>query len=587
MSETSTAPKATPSQSANERGRIGAIARIAAGSLLALLALSWAPVAGIDDDVVTLSALLLVVLHWFLPPLTTSLVALGAFHLVYLSNQEKLRINGDGILWQDLVHVVPNVPFNLGAVLQYADARAIASVLLILCAISSIGLIEKRLHRSSKRVTAAFTLLIALIYAPGAQAYAARVFEDLAEFRKNGKAFAGNLHTSSIARFIHSASFPDPTLATDGTPASLFTQLAASLPERLKANVPNTPPDIFLVLNESQFDPMSLDLCSGRPDCRMEMYGPDTRLLQGGPLRVHTLGWGTWNAEFSLMTGVPYFWFGENGFYSPYTVSPRVNLALPKHLRTLGYDTMVIYPVQKGMINAAATYAQYGVQQFLGAEALELPFDWCETTDDLMYKKALERHRSAIAGNTRPVFLIVLTIFNHGPHGERCMSADLASRMTATDKSHSSALKVEDYIHRSGQVDKAAMAFAQRALQSSRPTIVAFVGDHQPGFEGQFAAYRRKPHREMSPSDAYFFTSYRILSNYRTKGEHGTSASDRELDISFFPSTLLELADLPEDSLFRANRQLRQLCSDRLDLCKNQSLLASYRQHLLDIGFFR
>ena len=64
----------------------------------------------------------------------------------------------------------------------------------------------------------------------------------------------------------------------------------------------------------------------------------------GGPLRVHTLGWGTWNAEFTLMTGVPHTWFSGGGFYSPYTVAPRIEMALGRHLTALGYRTIGILP---------------------------------------------------------------------------------------------------------------------------------------------------------------------------------------------------------------------------------------------------
>lgn len=587
MTELPETSMASDVQDVGTVSRIGTFARALGGGILALLVLSWAPAAGVDADLVALVAVMLAVLQWLLPPLTTTVLLLGTCHLVNSANLEKLRINGDGLLWQDIVHVLPNIPFNLGAVLQYVDLRSFATGLLVCCALIWFAIIETRLRLASGRLAAAVTLVVAVLYMPSAHAYATRVLGDLAEFRKSGKAFAGNLYTSSLARFIHSAGLPEPKLGTNGTPASMFAERAAGLARGPARDTPSSAPDIFLVLNESQFDPMSLELCAGRTDCQLAMYKPDAHLLQGGPLRVHTHGWGTWNAEFSLMTGVPYFWFGESGFYSPYTVSPRVHLALPKHLQSLGYHTMAIYPVQKGMINAAAAYGQYGIQQFFGAEALQLPFDWCDTTDDLMYEKALEQHRALVSASSKPVFTVILTIFNHGPHGERCISPEVTSRLKHLGESRASVFKIEDYIHRSATVDRAAIAFTQRALQSPRPTLIAFVGDHQPGFEGKYSDFTHRPHRDMPTSEAYFFTQYRFLANYGMHTGHRTTAEGRELDVSFIPSTLLELAGLPEDSLFRANRQLRQICQGRLDLCGDENLLASYRQHLLDIAFFR
>jgi hypothetical protein len=103
----------------------------------------------------------------------------------------------------------------------------------------------------------------------------------------------------------------------------------------------------------------------------MPLYETHRQSTARGPLKVHTHGWGTWNAEFTLMTGIPYFWFGETGFYSAYTTAPRMRMALARHLSALGYRTIGIYPTQKGMLGCV-NYLGRSTTTILAGEAR-----WC------------------------------------------------------------------------------------------------------------------------------------------------------------------------------------------------------------------
>ena len=548
-----------------------------------LLALSWAIPAGVNEVIVALAGVFIALTHWFLPPLTSCVLLLASGQIISLANAEKIRDTGDAILWQDIAFAVPNLFGNLGTLLQYVGFSGLLIGALGVCLVVLIGMMEKRYLKRSLRIGTGFSVVVLLLYLPVANEHFVAVTTDLQQFRQSAKGFAGNLQTHSLARFLHSTTLEPAEFKSTGSDPALFTELAA----RLKNAAPTAPvgsmPDIFVILNESQFNPSQIAECHPPEDCRMSLYEANSHSVLGGPLKVHTHGWGTWNAEFTLMTGVPYFWFGETGFYSAYTTAPRIQQALARHLASLGYRTIGIYPTQKGMLNAARAYRQYGVQEFHGAEDLKLSFDWCEIPDRLMYGKLLEKYRAARSADKRPIFMVMLTVFNHGPHGQGCMDPQLAN--ADGNGATPQVTKLKDYLHRSKAADAAATEFRDEILAQLQPSLLLFAGDHQPSFEGLASHYPRRMHRPMPPADALLFTNYQFFANYESAVVPGNRLPSRELDISFLASTLLELAMLPRGPLFQPNIQLRDLCDGRLDSCPT-SIIDSYKSHLKEVRFY-
>jgi hypothetical protein len=236
------------------------------------------------------------------------------------------------------------------------------------------------------------------------------------------------------------------------------------------------------------------------------------------------------------------------------------------------------------MLNAARAYRNYGIQEFYGAEDLDLSLDWCKIPDQLMYEKLLARYRAAREEDNRPIFMVMLTVFNHGPHGAGCMDPDLA-RSIGKDANPQRA-KLEDYLHRSRASNLASTAFRDITLALPQPVLLLFAGDHQPSFEGLAASYPRQMHRQMPARDALLFTNYQFLANYDASPAVDHRGQPREMDISFLASTLLELAMLPLGPLFEPNLKLRDLCGGRLDSC-SPAVIESYKANLNQTGFYK
>jgi hypothetical protein len=548
---------------------------------LTLITLSWNVWWHVDEVVVDFVGVFVGLTHWFSPPLTTSLFLLGVGHLISLANAEKLRDTGDVVLWQDIVYAVPNLFENLGTFGQYVGEKNLFFGSILFGVLVIVLLVERRNILRTLRIGIGFSTILILLYLPGLINYYHTVAADIQLFQTRNSSFPGRLNTSSLARLIYSATLPPPEFQAGSASSDLFLASAPILNSLVGRDQSHTPPDIFVVLNESQFDPRQLTACNNRRDCSLSMYSDKQQTMLRGPLHVHTHGWGTWNAEFTLMTGVPYYWFGDQGFYSPYTAAPRISMALGRHLSSLGYRTIGIYPTQKGMLNAAQAYRHYGIQEFFGAEDLGLSLDWCKVPDQLMYDKLIERYRFTRTEDNRPIFMVMLTVFNHGPHGHGCMDTNL--RQALGDGATDTEIKLEDYLSRSSAADSALASFIKTMLDQPSRILLLFAGDHQPSFEGLASNYLREMHRPMSSSEALMFTNYEFLSNYETGA---TPQRIRELDISFLASSLLDLANLPLGTLFESNLKLRELCNGRLDTCPS-GIVESYKANLAQIGFYK
>lgn len=551
------------------------------GAPLALL--SVLALAGVDDDALAVTAVLGALLHWFWRPLATTVLALAMVVAIFAANGFKKTYTGESIIWQDLRYVLPDITDNLGTVIQYVSVHRVVVGLALLVAAAALIRLDARIALRSRRLGLTFSLVLLILYGPQAWEHGQQVAADLIAAQRSVSGFSGHHLRSSIARFIGSLSLETAELKFEPVGSSHFAARLPSPPRPLPAaSAPQHRPDIVAVFQESQFHPGQLTDCEGRQDCALQMFerGPYSRQL--GPLHVHTVGWGTWNAEFAFMTGTPHTWYTGSGQYSPYTAAPRVQKALGHHLNALGYRTIVVYPTQKGMLNALNAYRSYGVQEFYGAEDLNLSLDWCELSDQTMYDTLERTYRRAREADDRPLFILMLTIFNHGPHGERCAAARNTVRLgdsadTATAK------KLTDYLERSREADAASAAFRNKMLASGRSMVFLVAGDHQPSFDGLTRKFPRRPHRPMTEEQALYFTNYQIFSNLGAP----PPTAHRELDIMFLSSTMLETAGVPRGPLFSANAALRDLCQGRLDQCPHGPLLDSYRQYLSETGFYR
>jgi phosphoglycerol transferase MdoB-like AlkP superfamily enzyme len=293
-------------------------------------------------------------------------------------------------------------------------------------------------------------------------------------------------------------------------------------------------------------------------------------------LRVHTFGGGTWVSEFAALTGMPHDIFGPGGMYAPFVLAPHVRDALPWLLRRLGYTTIAVYPTVGSFLNGSNAYQDYGFDHLY--DATELHLDEWEESDAQMFAAA-ERAYALAKRPGHPLFLMVLTVNQHGPHDDEDRPQLPAPYRNGVVRglAPAAALNFDTYLSRLHDSDVAMRGLEHAFLDRPQPTILLHFGDHQPSFGGLLRGLPRTLSPALQPYRDEL-TYYMLKSNYPVP----PLPAYPMLDIAFLPTMVLQAAGLPPDPYFSAATTLRDRCNGRFDDCPVPGLLASYEAWVIE-----
>jgi phosphoglycerol transferase MdoB-like AlkP superfamily enzyme len=357
-----------------------------------------------------------------------------------------------------------------------------------------------------------------------------------------------------------------PAMASDAAAEQQWGSTAAGEPGTTHPPYP----DIVQVLEESTFDPSIYTACTA-PECSsVQMFQVDGRTRGTGVLRTHTFGGGTWVSEFATLTGMPQDIFGPGGMYAPYVLAPHVRDALAMQLRRLGYLTIAIYPTEGSFINGRNAYKSYGFDHLY--DVTELGLDEWEETDKQMFDAA-KRVYDKVKKPGQPVFVMILTINQHGPHNDLPLDKLPPPFNGGKLQGLSAAAEINfsAYLSRLHDSDQAMLGLEHDFLDREQPTVLMHFGDHQPSFEGMIRGMSRTLPPALHPYRDYL-TYYMLKSNFAG----APLPSYPMLDIAFLPSMVLQAAGLPKDPYFSALTVLRTRCNGLYDDCTVLGRVDSY-----------
>jgi hypothetical protein len=338
------------------------------------------------------------------------------------------------------------------------------------------------------------------------------------------------------------------------------------------------PADIVVFLQESQFNPAAIAGCPATL-CALDAFRAREETIARGPLQVHTFGGGTWKSEFAFETGVPHTAFGPAGDFAPFNIAPGTHRSFARSLKAAGYRTAALYPTRGGMMNGRAAYAAYGFDEFYDASDLGLSGAY-DTPDALVHaaaRKVLARERN----RDQPVFLFVLTIFNHAEHGVRMerVPAGLVAEASRAFGSSNEAQSVADYVWRTREFERELSLTRSAVLGAHRPAVFAWFGDHQPPFANAVTLRQRMQSlpTESGTVPARYQTWYEVTSN---KPHPVEEQAPRALDIVFLPGLLAQAAGASLDDWLAANVSAREQCGGLLEACRAPAVREAYLSYL-------
>lgn len=387
--------------------------------------------------------------------------------------------------------------------------------------------------------------------------------------------FVGEIMVDRPALAFFATASMEPRWGVEATDTTAFRHDSLRL---LSAGAKPRPADIVVFLQESQFNPATIAGCPATL-CDLDAFGAGSSTIAHGPLQVHVFGGKTWLSEFAFETGVPHDSFGPAGEFVPFSVAPHVHRSFVRSLKAAGYRTVALYPTSGGLMNGRIAYAGYGFDAFLDASDLGLPGDW--SAPDALVHEATRRVLALERKRDQPVFLFVLTIFNHAEHGIRMerVPAELIAEASRSFASADEARSIADYVWRSRAFERELGLTRVAVLGTQRPAVLAWFGDHQPPFANAITLRERMQSllTETGTVPARYQTWYEVSSN---RPKRASAEAPRALDLVFLPGLLAQAAGAPIDDWLAANILARTQCVGLLEACRMPGVREAYLSYL-------
>jgi phosphoglycerol transferase MdoB-like AlkP superfamily enzyme len=318
-------------------------------------------------------------------------------------------------------------------------------------------------------------------------------------------------------------------------------------------------PDIIVIQHESIFDPRVFGL---PVEPTVEAFLSPKNGLHG-TLNVDIFGGGSWQSEFSLLTGLSSASFGSNAYFLFKRGVGRFHNSLPNSLTALGYRTMLTSSCRRSFLNYDEFYRSIGINERIFTDDFRPPFDVgrfeATYSDALFLEAALGVHMKRIAGDAAPRFLYALTNFNHGPHNRKLVTPGLFESERAFA---AASLPDANYAEYYARLAETAATWSRLKSELAdrfpgRPMLIVHYGDHQP------VMARRIEAKIKLPTDARRqFRTFYAMETLNDSFDRMIPGRGPDLDIAFLGTVALQQAGLPLDEIFATRASLLKQCGE-------------------------
>lgn len=325
---------------------------------------------------------------------------------------------------------------------------------------------------------------------------------------------------------------PAPTQAPDPAEA-----LPAQPDEPEHSDTPNI---LFLQL-ESFFDPTSI-VGSTFTDDPLPNY---RRLMQeytSGYLYVPSVGAGTANTEFEVITGMNLDFFGPGEY--PYktilleTTCESIGYVLKNH----GYGTHAIHNNDGTFYGRHLVFPNLGFDSFTSIEYMNnierTPLNWAK--DEVL----IEEITKALDSTEEPDFVYTISVQGHGSYPSEPVLDDPAIGLTLPEHLSDLYYPLLYYTNQIHEMDTFVAGLIAALESRDEDTVLVMYGDHLPGF---------KLTEEDLGGTSLFATQYIVWSSFDMEAEH------RDLEAYQLYSYVLDRLDI-HDGIINGFHQTQKDC---------------------------
>ena len=335
--------------------------------------------------------------------------------------------------------------------------------------------------------------------------------------------------------------------------ADVSLPLLAAAPSRTAAR-----PDIIVIQHESVFDPRLFGL-PVEPGVAAFLAPPKNLC---GRLNVDIYGGGSWQTEFSLLTGLSSASFGADAYFILTKGIGRFHHTLPTTLTAQGYETLLTSSCRRDFLNYDAFYRSVGVNESRFSDDFFGPRDIKQFeqryADAEFLPLAFDTLKDRMAASTQPQFMMTLTNFNHGPHTRQ-------AALPVTGNSHRdfaySTLPDAQYAEYYARLAETATTWERLKRElveqfPDRPMLIVHYGDHQPVMTRRIALELK-----LDDDERRQFRTFYAIEGLNFEIDRAACSPGPVLDVALLGTVAMQAAGLSLDAISVTRASLMEDCS--------------------------
>ncbi len=283
-----------------------------------------------------------------------------------------------------------------------------------------------------------------------------------------------------------------------------------------KESTPKVLPNIIMVQLESFFDVSHLHdvVYDENP---IPTFTSIRDKFSSGFLTVPSVGAGTANTEFEVLSGMSLDFFGMGEYPYKTILKEEACETVVRDLAELGYTGTAVHNNMGSFYDRHLVFAQLGFDNFVPIEYMQgveyNPIGWAK---DKVLTKEILKALDASAGQD---FIFTITVQGHGKYQRGVDSVDMESLGVDWEDEEADDAALAYYMSQLSETDQFIADLTSALSRRAEPTVVVFYGDHLPSFSiGS---------DELENGDV-FQTEYVIWSNYSLP-EHDEDLSAYQL----------------------------------------------------------
>ncbi|MGH6816436.1 MAG: sulfatase-like hydrolase/transferase [Hyphomicrobiaceae bacterium] len=296
-------------------------------------------------------------------------------------------------------------------------------------------------------------------------------------------------------------------------------------------------------------------------------------------LRVETYGGASWLTEFSLLTGLSTYSFGNMRLFAQSTMAGKVRDTLPQALARCGYRNVMFYPMIRNFVSNGRFYNTIGLHRMFDAK--DQGAKRVNERDRFFYTNALAEMERHFETSPQPLFTFIMTMAAHGPYWYTYQpETDVPGGAPGTHRD------MHEYLRRLAMARLDYDFFHAELVRRfpDQPFLIVHYGDHHPMATRTLLGFAENAVVEdvwRSGNSPAFITYYAVDGvNYQPPPLPALEA----IDIPYLGTVMLEAARLPLSDAYRERKRLMAVCNGRYYGCANPNEILRFHRRLIDSG---